>query len=302
MLRFNRIIPVLMGIFFFILSCSFSYGKEPLYYKGIILKNNKPYVTIKQRDEKQVSFILYDKTLFVKNNFRCDFVDFKTGEEVYCYSSEDSKKLLALVDVISAETISSNMGANYSWLLALENAFYGQKCTVRGTLKKISEKNNILILLTEDGKKEELHLMKDIVIFDREKNFTLSDFSWKKFVPETSVEAIGYRKNERLLDVFYIELGKFKNTNSSAAEFDLFKGVVSQVNKEKKIVEVKNKDGKKAGFQITADTIVFDWETGEEADFDSLASGQEVKIESIFSINSTNEAVIIEIGDPELYN
>jgi hypothetical protein len=182
--------------------------------------------------------------------------------------------------------------------LLLQKAFYGEKETLTGTVREVIKGEAIVRILTENNREEELYIMKDLLLFDKNR---LIDFSWDRLKKGTVLEAIGYRKDKRL-DVFYIELGRNPvENNSFHSKFGTFTGEISSLDFKNQIIEIKNSEAKKMKFKITGDTVLFNWDVCEKIDFKDLLKGQKVKIESIISLNNMGEAIILEVGDQELY-
>ncbi len=292
--RFTFITVIL--ILFFLFPCVIQAG-EPVSVKGTIVKIDVSGMILKKADAREINFHLSDKTIFVKENLSCTVDDFILGDSVYCFydPSVSSKELLALVDSKSGDSMSGETNSN--WLLLLQKAFYGEKESLRGTVKKIIKGESIVRILTENNQEEELYIMKDLLFFDQNR---LMDFSWERLKKGIILEVIAYRKDKRL-NVFYVELcGSVKN-NRVTSKFGTFTGEISWVDLKNQIVEIKNSGAKKMKFKITGDTVLFNWDICEHIEFKDLLKGQKVKIESIISLNNTGEAIILEVGDQELY-
>jgi hypothetical protein len=270
---------------------------EPVSAKGTIVKIDGSGMILKKTDAREIDFHLSDKTIFVKENLICTVDDFVLGDTVYCFydPSVSSKELFALVDSKSGDSISDE--TNSKWLLLLQKAFYGEKESLRGTVKKVIKGESIVRILTENNQEEELYIMKDLLFFDKNR---IVDFSWERLKKGTVLEVIGYRKDKRL-HVFYIESNNSVKSNRFTSKFGTFTGEISRVDLKNQIIEIKNSDAKKMKFKITGDTVLFNWDICEKIDFKDLLKGQKVKIESIVSLNNIGEAIILEVGDEELY-
>ncbi|MEQ8222616.1 MAG: hypothetical protein ABRQ37_09970 [Candidatus Eremiobacterota bacterium] len=292
--RFTFITVIL--IFFFLFPCVVQAG-EPVSVKGTIVKIDGSGMILKKADAREISFHLSDKTIFVKENLICTVDDFILGDTVYCFCdpSVSSKELLALVDSKSGDSMSGETNSN--WLLLLQKAFYGEKESLRGTVKKIVKGESIVRILTENNREEELYIMKDLLFFDKNR---IVDFSWERLKKGTVLQVIGYRKDKRF-NVFYIESNSGVKSNRFTSKFGTFTGEISWVDLKNQIIEIKNSDAKKMKFKITGDTVLFNWDICEKIDFKDLLKGQKVKIESIVSLNNIGEAIILEVGDEELY-
>jgi len=291
--RFTFITVIL--IFIFLFPCAVQAG-EPVSVKGAIVKIDFPEMILKKADTREINFHLSDKTIFIKENLVCTVDDFLLGDSVYCFydPSVSSKELLALVDSKSGDTMSGE--TNSKWLLLLQKTFYGEKESLIGTVKKVIKEKAIVRILTENNREEELYIMKDLLFFDKNR---LMDFSWDKLKKGTLLEVIGYRKDKRL-NVFYMDLPG-RGDKSFSSKFGTFTGEISSLDLKNQIIEIKNSEAKKMKFKITGDTVLFNWDICEKINFKDLVRGQKVKIESIISLNNMGEAVILEVGDQELY-
>lgn len=295
--RFTFVTVILIYLFFFQFPFSV-HAQEPVSVKGTVVKIEVSGMILKKVDAREIKFHLSDKTIFVKENLVCTVDDFVLGDSVYCFydSSVSSKELLALVDSKSGDTMSGETGSN--WLLLLQKVFYGEKESLRGTVKNLIKGESIVRILTENNREEELYIMKDILLFDKNR---LVDFSWDRLKKGTFLEVIGYRKDKRV-NVFYIHLGRdVVKSNSFHSKFGTFAGEISSLDLKNQVIEIKNSEAAKMKFKITGDTVLFNWDICEKIDFKDLFKGQKVKIESIVSLNNIGEAIILEVGDQELY-
>ena len=292
--RFTFITVILIFIFLFPRMIQ---AAEPVSVKGTIVKIDVSGMILKKADAREISFHLSDKTIFVKENLICNVDDFVLGDTVYCFydPSVSSKEILALIDSKSGDSMSGETNSN--WLLLLQKAFYGEKESLRGTVKKVIKGEAIVRILTENNIEEELYIMKDLLFFDKNR---LVDFSWDRLKKGTLLEVIGYMKNKKL-NVFYIELCDGVKNNGFNSKFGTFTGEISSLDLKNQIIEIKNSEEKKMKFKITGDTVLFNWDICEKIDFKDLLKGQKVKIESIVSLNNIGEAIILEVGDEELY-
>jgi len=303
-MTYFKIFVNLIVFFFIFLYPLYANLEEPLSVKGIISEINSYGIILKSNEEKEYKFLLSEKSVFVKNNKLCLSEDFKSGDEVYCYfdAETDTGGLLALVDTKSCEELSFIPGEYGGWVPAIEKVFYGQKLTLKGSVKQVLEEDRIMEIYTENNVEERLYIMNNVMVFDREKDCEVLDFSPDIFPAGTFVEVTGYNKEGEPLKVFCIEKGKFSGNFCSAEinrSMETFTGVISSLSGD--IIEVEGKSGEKWKFRVTSHTIIFDWNIGDEGDFSSFTPGCDVKVESIPSMDCTGEAVVLEIGDPELY-
>ncbi|OQA15705.1 MAG: hypothetical protein BWY64_02789 [bacterium ADurb.Bin363] len=296
--KYNYFAVISIIMIFSIISPLAAQIEEPVSLKGIIAKIDSNEIIIKV-DEKEILFSILEDTIFIRDNLLSSAEEFFPGNRVYCFYNtfDTSKKLLALMDIKSGFAISD--GSFSDVLPELEKIFYGEKQTVFGTVKEVIKKDRIVSILTESGI-EDLYIMKDILFFSHGDKFQKTDFSWESLKKDMPLEAIGYYKKDQILRVFYIEVGK-SDVLPVEREIGTFGGVISSLDSKNQIIEVKVSPHEKLSFAITSDTIIFDWECGEKLSFKDLSEGQEVRVESIVSLNNTGEAIILEVGDSDLY-
>ena len=289
-------------LFFFILATSlYANTADPVLVKGIIIGIDSKEICVKSSENDNLSFAIFKECVFVKNGELCDIMDFEIGEDVCCYLNSGREELLALVDRESCEAVSFTASEDGAWLPAIEKVFFGQRFTLKGNIQTVSREKRTLTVLTDSGEEKKLHIMKNVSVFDRENDYNLVDFSWDEFPPGVFIEVMGYIKEGQELKVFCIEKGKPGFSDNMKPVTKTFRGVITFVKPDSSTIGIESEAGEELEFKVTSDTIIFDWDRGEECFLEDLSSGSEIRVECIFSVDITGEAIVLEAGDPDLY-